>query len=83
MEKVIPSFQYEYLVLIPKLEILNEEEERGNMNGAGPLGTKIKEEEQIDLEGGKYSPQKEVGGMTYALKQTLEPIESILQEVSY
>jgi hypothetical protein len=28
MEKVIPSFQYEHLVLIPKLETSDEEEKK-------------------------------------------------------
>ncbi len=34
-----------------------------------------------DLKGGKYSPKKEVGGETYELEQTLEPIQFIVQEV--
>ncbi len=33
----MPSFQYEPLIFILQPEILNEEEERGNTNGAGPL----------------------------------------------
>jgi hypothetical protein len=42
MEMVIPSFQYEPLVLIPKPKTLYEKEERGNINGARPLKTKTK-----------------------------------------
>jgi len=37
MEKVIPSFQYEPLVLTLELETSYEEEERGNTDGVGPL----------------------------------------------
>ncbi len=81
MEKVIPSFQYEPLVLPPKLKTSNEEEERGNNDGAKPSGIRIKEEEPAYLRGRKDSSQREVGGMTYASEQTLQPIESILQEV--
>ncbi len=81
MEKVIPSFQYELLVFIPELETLDEEEEKGNIDGVGSLGTKIEEEEPVDFKGGKYSPHKEVKGMTYALEQTLKPIESIYKRL--
>jgi hypothetical protein len=56
MEKVIPSFQYEPLLFILKPKTSNEEEERENTNGAGSLGTIIKEEEPIDLKGGKHNP---------------------------
>jgi hypothetical protein len=55
MEKVIPSFQYEPLVLPPKLETSNEEEERGNNDGAKPSGIRIKEEEPAYLRGRKDS----------------------------
>ncbi len=34
MEKVMPSFEYEPFVLSPKPKISNEEEERGNKDGA-------------------------------------------------
>ncbi len=40
MEKVIPSFQYEPLVLIQKPKTSNEEEDRGNIDGAKPLSTR-------------------------------------------
>jgi hypothetical protein len=56
MEKVIPSFQYEPLDFILELETSNEGEERGNTNGAGPLGIITEEEEPIDLKRGKHSP---------------------------
>jgi hypothetical protein len=36
MGKVIPSFQYEPLVLISKLKTSNEEEDRRNIDGVGP-----------------------------------------------
>jgi hypothetical protein len=36
MEKVIPSFQYEHVVLTPKPETLDKEVERGHTNGVGP-----------------------------------------------
>jgi hypothetical protein len=55
MEKVIPSFQYEPLVLPPKLKTSNEEEERGNNDGAKPSGIRIKEEEPAYLRGRKDS----------------------------
>jgi len=76
MERVMPSFEYEPLVLFPKLEISDEEENRGDTNGVGPLGTKMVEQ-LVDLKGRKDSPKKEV------VEQTLEQIKSILQEVSY
>jgi hypothetical protein len=34
MEKVIPSFQYELLILTPKPKTLDEEKERGQTDGA-------------------------------------------------
>jgi hypothetical protein len=68
MERVIQSLQYEPLVLIPKPKTLDEEEDRRNINGAGPLGTRVEEEEPTNFKGVKNSPQKEVGGMTYASK---------------
>ncbi len=36
MEKVIPLFQYEPLVLTPKSKTLDEEEEREQIDGVGP-----------------------------------------------
>ncbi len=36
MEKVIPSLQYEIFVLTPKPETLDEEENKGQTDGAGP-----------------------------------------------
>jgi len=41
MEKVMPSFEYEPLVLFLELEILDEEENKKDTNGAGPSGTKV------------------------------------------
>jgi hypothetical protein len=57
MEKVIPSFQYEALILPPKLETANEEEEeRGNNDGAKPSSIKIEKKAPTYLRGGKDSP---------------------------
>ncbi len=47
MEKVIPSFQYELLVLILEPNTLDEEEERGQIDGVRPSRTRTKEEEGI------------------------------------
>jgi hypothetical protein len=71
MEKVVLTFEYEPLILSPELETLYEENNKGNIDGVGPLSTKTLEEEPRDFKGGKDSPKREVGGETYALKQTL------------
>jgi hypothetical protein len=55
MEKVIPLFQYEPLVLTPKPKTSNEEEERRQINGVGPSKTRTVEEELADLRGGRDS----------------------------
>ncbi len=65
MEKIIPSFQYEPLVLIPEPETSNEEENRGHTNGTGPSWTIIEKEDPTNLRGGRDSSQREVGGMKY------------------
>jgi hypothetical protein len=44
MEKNMPSFEYEPLVLPPELETSNEEEKRGDIDGVGPSSTKIAKE---------------------------------------
>jgi hypothetical protein len=62
MEKVMPTFEYEPLVLSLEPETSNEEEERRDINGARPLGIKTLEEELGDLKGGKESPYKEAAG---------------------
>ncbi len=36
----MPSFEYESLILFRELETSNEEEDKGNTNGARPSGTK-------------------------------------------
>ncbi len=66
MEKVIPSFQCEPLVFTLKPKTLDEVKDKGNTNGARPLGTRMEEEEPSNLKGGKDSSQREAGGMTYA-----------------
>jgi hypothetical protein len=45
MEKIMPSFEYEPLVLFLKPKTSNEEKDKGNIDGAGPLSTKIIQEE--------------------------------------
>ncbi len=49
-------FIYELLVFTPNPETLDEEQERRNTYGAGPLGTKIQEEEPLDFKGRNYNP---------------------------
>jgi hypothetical protein len=82
MERVMPSFEYEPLVLFPKLMTLGEEKDRGNIDGVGPSCTKTTKE-LGDLKGGKDSPKRKVVGKTNTSKETLEQIKSILQEVSF
>jgi hypothetical protein len=53
MEKVIPLFKYEPMVLIPELKTSNEEKERGKTNGAGPSKIRTTEEEPTYLKGGR------------------------------
>jgi hypothetical protein len=43
MEKVTLVFEYEPLVLFPKPEMSDEEEDKGDINGARPLGIKVVE----------------------------------------
>jgi hypothetical protein len=56
MQKVIPSFQYEPLILPPKRETLDEEEEKGNNDGAKPSSIIIEGEELAYLKGRKDNP---------------------------
>jgi hypothetical protein len=58
MQKVIPSFQYEPLVLTPKPKTSYEEKEKGNIDGVRPSMTRTKMEELIDLRGRRDSSQK-------------------------
>ncbi len=59
MEKVMPLFEYEALILSPEPKTLNEEEDKGDTYGIGPLGTRIVEE-SWNLKGGKDSLEREV-----------------------
>jgi hypothetical protein len=68
MEEVMPSFEYEPLVLSPKPKTSNEEKNKRNTNGAKPSGTKITKEELGNLRRGKDSSKREVTCDTYALK---------------
>jgi len=75
MEKIMPSFEYESLVLFPELKTSYEEKYKGDTNGVGTLGTRIVEE-LGNLRGGKDSPKRK------AIKQTLKQVESILQKIN-
>jgi hypothetical protein len=66
MEKIIPSFKYEPLILSLELETSNEED-KGDIDGVRPLGTKILEE-LGNLRGGKDNPKRE------DVKQTLKQV---------
>ncbi len=55
----MPPFEYECLVLSLKLETLDEEENKGDTDGVGPLGTRVVKEPR-DLRGGKDSLEREV-----------------------
>jgi hypothetical protein len=76
MEKVMPLFEYEPLVLFPKPETSNEEEYKRDIDGARTSGTKIVEQPR-DLKRGKDSPKRE------AIEQTLEQVKFVLQEVNF
>jgi hypothetical protein len=65
MEKVMPPFEYEPLVLSLELDALDEEEDKGDTYGVGPTGIRVVEE-LGDLRGGKDSLEKE------AIEQILE-----------
>ncbi len=58
MEKVMPSFEYEPLVLSLDLETLDEKKEKGDTNGVGPSSTRVIEQPR-NLRGGKDSPKRE------------------------
>ncbi len=58
MEKFMPSFEYEPLVLYPELETLDEEENKGDIDGVGPSSIRVPKEPR-DLRGGKDSPKRE------------------------
>jgi hypothetical protein len=64
MEKVMPTFECEPLVLFLELETLDEEEDRRDTGGAGPSITRTPKEEPGDLRGRKENPNKEVVGKT-------------------
>jgi hypothetical protein len=65
MEKVMPPFKYEPLVLSLKRKTSNEEEDKGDIDGVRPLGKGIAEEIR-DLKRGKDRLERETD------KQTLE-----------
>jgi hypothetical protein len=63
MEKVIPFFQYEPLVLNLESKTLDEEEEKGQTDNVGPSKTRTIKEEPGDFKGGRDSSQKEARGI--------------------
>ncbi len=76
MEILMPSLEYEYLVLSLEPKTSNEEEDKRDTNGARPSGTKIVEQSR-DLKGGKDSLEREV------VEQILQQVEFVLHEVSF
>jgi hypothetical protein len=58
MEKVMPSFEYEPLVLSLELDTLDEEENKGDTDGASPSCTRVTKEPR-NLKGGKDSLGRE------------------------
>jgi hypothetical protein len=56
------------LVLFPKQKTSIEEEDKGNIDDAGPSNTRTSKEEPRDLRGRKNIAKREAGGETYALK---------------
>jgi hypothetical protein len=67
----MPSFEYECLVLFPEPNTSNEEKNKGDTYGAGPLGIRFLEE-LGDFKGRKDSLEREDA------KQTLKQVESVL-----
>jgi len=59
----MPSFEYEPLVMSPKLETLDEEKDRRDIDGARPSCTKVVEE-LGNLWGGMESLEREVAEKT-------------------
>ncbi len=72
----MPSFEYEPLVLFLKLDTLDEEEDKRDIDGVGPSNIKVVEQ-LGDLGGGQDSPKRE------DVEQTLQQVEFVLQKVSF
>lgn len=79
MEKVIPLFQYELIVLTQEPETLDEEKKKGHIDDVKPLEIRTTKQELTNLKGGTDSSQKETGGMKYVSKHNLEPLEFVPQ----
>jgi hypothetical protein len=79
----MPTFEYEPLVLSLEPKTWDEEEDKRYNDGVGPLRIRTIEEELGDLRGGRDSPKREVGDKTYVSEQTLEPLEYVVQDVSF
>ncbi len=60
MENDIPSFEYKPSILSLEPKTSNEEENKGNTDGAGLSSTRIKKEELRDLRGGKIAFKSKV-----------------------
>jgi hypothetical protein len=71
MEKVLPWFEYEPLVLFPEPKTSDGEEDKRDIDGVGPLGTKVVEQLR-DLKGGNDSPERK------AIEQILEQVKFVL-----
>ncbi len=54
----MPSFEYEPLSLFLELETLDEKKDKGDIDGVGPLGTRVTKE-PWNHKGGKDSPKRE------------------------
>ncbi len=54
----MPSFEYEPLVLSLELESSDEKKNRGDIDGARPLGIRV-EKKARNFRGGKNNPKKE------------------------
>jgi hypothetical protein len=64
MEKVMPTFEYDPLVLYLEPKTLDEEEDKGDTSGVGPLDTRTTKEEPGDLKGRKERFNREAIGKT-------------------
>ncbi len=54
----MPSFEYEPLSLFLELKTLDEKKDKGDIDGVGPLGTRVTKE-PWNHKGGKDSPKRE------------------------
>jgi len=71
MEKVMPLFEYEPLVMSLEQKTSYEEEDKRDIDGVRPSGIGVQEEPK-DLRGGKDSPKR------VDAKQTFEQVKFVL-----